>query len=185
LLIAGLSAVAATVLLGCNRAPEAEPVAQTPSTSLGTQVDDSVITARVKSALLADATVSGMDVQVETRAGTVLLSGFVDNQSQIDQALAITRRVEGVGNVDNGITVKSASGSMGTVVDDTAVTGRVKAALLADADIRSLDISVKTVQGEVQLSGFVDNQGQIDRAAEVARSAEGAGSVKNELRVKP
>ena len=58
-------------------------------------------------------------------------------------------------------------------------------ALLADPDIKSFDINVVTSKGEVQLTGFVDNQSQIDRATAVARAAEGAGSVRNELMVKP
>ena len=73
---------------------------------------------------------------------------------------------------------------MGTKIDDASVTGRVKTALLADPDIKSFDISVVTFKGEVQLTGFVNNQGQIDQAKKIASAAEGATSVKNELMVK-
>jgi len=114
----------------------------------------------------------------------VQLSGFVDSQAQIDQALAVTRSVAGVTEVENGVTLKGAPGTMGTRFDDATVTGRVKTALLADPDIKSFDISVLTSQGEVQLTGFVDNQGQIDRATQIARATEGASSVKSELRIK-
>ncbi|MNY74354.1 Osmotically-inducible protein Y precursor [compost metagenome] len=72
---------------------------------------------------------------------------------------------------------------MGTKIDDASVTGRVKTALLADPDIKSFDISVVTFKGEVQLTGFVNNQGQIDQASKLAGVAEGASSVKNELMV--
>ena len=74
--------------------------------------------------------------------------------------------------------------TVGTRVDGTVLTSRVKAALLADPDTKSLDISVATVQGEVQRTGMVDYQGQIDQAGKVARGAEGAGSVQNDLRIK-
>lgn len=50
--------------------------------STGEYVDDSVITGKVKSALLADKTVSGMAVKVETFKGTVQLSGFVDTEDR-------------------------------------------------------------------------------------------------------
>jgi hyperosmotically inducible protein len=123
-------------------------------------------------------------VQVETRKGTVQLSGFVDSQAQIDQAVVLTRAVSGVNYVENGITLKGGAGSMGTQMDDTAVTGRVKTALLADPDIKSLDISVLTSQGTVQLTGFVKNKAQIDKAVAIAAAAEGAKTVKNELMVK-
>ena len=79
----------------------------------------------------------------------------------------------------------SAPTTVGTKVDDTVITSNVKTALLADAAIKSMDISVVTVQGEVQLSGMVDNQGQIDQATQVATNIVGASSVKNDLRVKP
>lgn len=79
----------------------------------------------------------------------------------------------------------NAATTVGTTIDDSAVTGRVKASLLADADIKSFDISVRTVKGEVLLTGFVNNQSQIDQATQIARATEGATGVKNELRVKP
>ncbi len=181
-----LAATAATtMLMACGKPPEdSVPLPPAPPMTLGTQVDDSVVTAGVKSALLADPDVKSFDLQVETRKGLVQLSGFVDSQAQIDRALAVARGVAGVTGVDNGVSLKGASATLGSRVDDTAVTGRVKTALLADRDIQSLDISVLTVEGSVQLTGFVDNQQQVDRAAALAAAAEGARSVKNELRVK-
>ena len=62
---------------------------------------------------------------------------------------------------------------MGTDIDDSTITTKVKSALLADADVKSFDIKVETRKGEVQLSGFVDNQAQIDRAIAVAKGVEG------------
>lgn len=185
LLGSALAAIATTLLIGCNKAPESAPAAQEPSTTtMGTQVDDTVITTKVKSALLADSAIQSFDFQVETRNGTVQLSGFVDSQDQIDQALAIARGVDGVTEVENSVTLKGTASTMGTKIDDSVVTGRVKSALLADPDIKGFDVSVLTFEGEVQLTGFVDNQGQIDQATQIARATEGVSSVKNELRVK-
>jgi hyperosmotically inducible protein len=72
----------------------------------GQYVDDSVITARVKAALLKDASVSALAVSVETYKGTVLLSGFVDNESQARRAAEIAAGVHGVVNVKSSLTVK-------------------------------------------------------------------------------
>jgi hyperosmotically inducible periplasmic protein len=179
-----LAALAATLLMACNKAPEAESVTPAPGTTMGTQLDDTVITSGVKSALLADPAIKSFDLQVETRKGTVQLSGFVDSQMQIDQALAVTRAVAGVTRVENGVTLKGAPSTLGTRIDDATVTGRVKSALLAESDIKSFDISVITLNGEVQLTGFVGNQGQIEKAMKIARATEGATGVKNELKVK-
>jgi hyperosmotically inducible periplasmic protein len=170
----------------CDKAPEpplASPPVTTPMT-LGTQVDDAVITSGVKSALVADELVKSMDLQVETRQGVVQISGYVDSQAQIDQALTVSRSVAGVTDVQNAMSLKGESGTVGTALADTSVTGRVKAALMADPGIRSFDISVLTHQGEVQLTGFVDSQEQIDLAGRLAAAAEGASSLKNELSIK-
>lgn len=179
-----LAAVAAGLLIGCNKAPESVPVTQAAPITVGTLVDDSVITSSVKSALLADAAIKSFDLQVETRKGTVQLSGFVDSQAQIDQALAITRSVAGVTDVENSVSLKGTPSTVGTKVDGAVITSSVKSALLAEPGIKSFDISVLTFKGEVQLTGFVNNQGQIDQAAAIARATEGARSVKNELRIK-
>lgn len=66
----------------------------------------------------------------------------------------------------------------------TLITTRVKAALLADSTIKSLDITVVTRKTEVKLSGFVNNQVQIDRALEVARGIEGVTQVSNDMSIK-
>ncbi|MDO8450999.1 MAG: BON domain-containing protein [Rhodoferax sp.] len=155
-----------------------------PSTTVGTEIDDSVVTTRVKSALLADPDVKSFDFKVETRKGEVQLSGFVDNQAQIDRATAVTRAVAGVKNIDNKLSLKGEATTVGNKVDDGIITTKVKSALLSDANVKSFDIAVVTRKDEVQLSGFVDNQSQIDRAVEVARSVEGVRSVRNEMSIK-
>lgn len=177
---AALAAVGA-----CSKSPD--PQAATtpaPPMTLGTQVDDVIVTSIVKSTLLSDERVKSYELQVETRKGIVQLSGFVDNQAQIDQAMALTSAVKGVVSVENGITLKGSSSTVGTKIDDAVVTTRVKTALLADAAVKSFDISVLTFKGEVQLTGFVNKQSQIDLASQLASAVVGARSVKNELMVK-
>ena len=183
-LATGLTALA---LLGaCGKAPEPVAAVVSPSehATLSAQVDDAVVTSGVKKALLAEPTIRSFDLQVETQNGTVQLSGFVKDQAQIDKALEVTRSVADVISVENGISLKGSSSTVATKIDDAAVTARVKAALLADADVKSFDISVLTFKGEVQLTGFVNNKSQIDLATKIAGAAKGASSVKNELMVK-
>jgi len=73
----------------------------------GKYVDDSVITSKVKAALLKDRALSALAVSVETRSGTVILSGFVDNQDQARRATQIAAGVQGVVEVKSSLTVKS------------------------------------------------------------------------------
>jgi hyperosmotically inducible protein len=180
----GLAFAAASLLAaGCGNREEPAPAAAA-KTTVGTEIDDTVVTTKVKSALLADADIKSFDLKVETRKGAVQLSGFVENQTQVERAIAATRAVEGVKSVENGITLKSGTATVGNTVDDGIITTKVKSALLADPNIKSFDIAVATRKGEVQLSGFVDNQGQIDLAVALANKIEGVASIANELSIK-
>jgi len=73
----------------------------------------------------------------------------------------------------------------GEVIDDSAITTKVKSALLAEDDVKSFDIKVKTFNGNVQLSGFVDSQWQVDKAGQVAMAVSGVRHVSNDLIHKP
>ncbi len=178
-----LSTALMAALMGCDQ-PPAEPAAAAPSTTVGTVIDDSIVSASVRAALLADPDIKGFDFKVDSRKGVVQLSGFVDKQTQIDLAVTVAGTVTGVQSVQNNVSLQNAAPTIGGKVDDTLVTAKVKAALLADESIKSLDIGVITRQGEVQLSGFVNSQGQIDRALAVADSIEGVCDVSNEMSIK-
>jgi hyperosmotically inducible protein len=68
--------------------------------------------------------------------------------------------------------------------EDGIITAKVKAALLQDPDIKSLDVSVETYRGHVLLSGFVEDENQVRKAARIASGVRGVVSVKNALIVK-
>ena len=192
-----LAGAVSILMAGCSNREELAPApaigAMTPTagigtpavgTTVGTEIDDSVVTARVKSALLADHDSKSFEIKVETHKGEVQLSGFVATQARIDNAIALTRNIEGVKSVENGMTLKDGKATVGNTVDDGIVTAKVKTALLADADVKSFDIAIVTRKGEVQLSGFVDNQAQINRAIDIARGIDGVQSINNEMSVK-
>ena len=83
---------------------------------------------------------------------------------------------------DNGERSAERTGAeVGRVVDDSVITGKVKAALVADPTTKAHQIDVDTYQGTVQLSGFVDNAEARARAAEIARDVDGVKDVKNSL----
>ena len=74
--------------------------------------------------------------------------------------------------------------STGQYVDDSVITTKVKAAIFDEPTLKSLQINVKTYQGVVQLSGFVDSDLNVKKAGEIAEGVEGVKSVKNDLIVK-
>ena len=178
-----LAGAMAITVVGCGKAVDSAGMAL-PSTTVGNDIDDSVITSNVKAVLLGDADIKSFDFKVETRKGEVLLSGFVDNQMQLDRATAASRAVSGVKAVQNNVILKGAPTTVGKKVDAGIITSKVKAALLGDASVKSFDIAVVTRDDEVLLSGFVDNQAQMERAVDVARGIEGVRRVSNEMSVK-
>lgn len=92
------AAVTAVLLAACAGSPTSE--------STGEVIDDSVITTKVKTALLADTRVRGRDVHVETFKGRVLLSGIVASPEERQTAERIARQTSGVKDVNNKISVQ-------------------------------------------------------------------------------
>ena len=100
------TAVVAVVLLAAYAAYAGDPAKR----STGEYVDDKVITAKVKAALLKDPEVKVLQVNVETYNGVVQLSGFVDMPEQIPRATEVAKGVEGVTSVKNDLVVRSGPG---------------------------------------------------------------------------
>jgi hyperosmotically inducible periplasmic protein len=154
------------------------------SKTAGEQVDDSVTTGRVKAALIADPTTKAHQIDVETFKGTVQLNGFVDTAASKERASEVAKNTKGVTAVRNNLTVKASDRSGGDMVDDTAITAKVKAALAGDARTKAHQVNVETRDGRVQLSGFVDNSEAKSTAEELARNVDSVKSVDNEIDVK-
>ena len=74
--------------------------------TMGTTVDDAVITSSVKSSLIADDLVDAFEIEVDTYRNTVMLSGFVETQKQIERAVEIAKKTEGVEKVVNKLAIK-------------------------------------------------------------------------------
>lgn len=73
----------------------------------GQTVDDATINAKVKSQLLADPEVSGLNVNVTTYRGQVQLSGYVNSDDQKQRAEQLAKSVDGVKSVSNDLIVKA------------------------------------------------------------------------------
>jgi hyperosmotically inducible protein len=152
--------------------------------SPGEQVDDSVTTGRVKAALIADPVTKAHQIDVETFKGTVQLNGFVDTAASKDRASQVAKSTKGVTSVHNNLTVKTTGRTGEGVVDDSAITAKVKAALAGDPRTKAHQVNVETREGKVQLSGFVDSSEAKSTAEELARAVDNVKSVDNELDVK-
>lgn len=111
------------------------------------------------------------NVSVTTDNGCVLLTGTVKNDEYIQQAEKIAWEVPEVKIVDNNITIKNIS--MQQIAKDGYLTAACRAKLLAESDIKSLNIKIKTVDGVVYLSGTAKNQKEIDNIVNAIKQING------------
>lgn len=74
--------------------------------STGEYIDDTVITTKVKAAFVEDDDLKASEIQVETFKGTVQLSGFVKDASDVSKAERVAKEIGGVKSVKNDIRVK-------------------------------------------------------------------------------
>lgn len=79
----------------------------------GTYVDDSAITAKVKSKMIGDSVVKAHEINVDTFQGNVQLNGFVDNDQQKQRAEEIARNTSGVVNVQNNLQLRPEAAGAG------------------------------------------------------------------------
>jgi hyperosmotically inducible protein len=172
----------ASALVACLVTAMAAPVHA--QKSAGEVVDDGTIAATIKAGLLDNKSTSSMQINVESYKGTVQLSGFVESQAEKDTAGKVAADVDGVKRVINSLALAPTT-SMGTKLDDTLVTGKVKAALMEASDVKSMQINVETKNGVTQLAGFVTSAGMKERAGKVAEGVAGVTKVDNVLVVKP
>ncbi len=150
----------------------------------GENVDDRTITGSVKSGLIDSPVTKAGQIDVETFRGIVQLNGFVETASAKDAATTVARKVSGVKEVRNNLRVTAEKSSVGEVIDDSVLTAKVKAALVADPVTKARLINVETKDGVVQLSGFVDSVAEQSQAAVVARGVSGVKKVDNRTDVK-
>jgi osmotically-inducible protein OsmY len=74
--------------------------------------------------------------------------------------------------------------SVGGYVDDAKITAEIKSKMASDKDVAATAISVETLNGVTQLSGFAKSQAEKDRAASIAREARGVRAVRNDIIVR-
>ena len=72
----------------------------------------------------------------------------------------------------------------GEYIDDAVITTKIKAALLQEPALKSMEINVETFKGRVQLSGFVTSPSNAATAVTLARSVTGVQAVKDDIRIK-
>jgi hyperosmotically inducible protein len=158
-------------------------------------VDDSTVTAKVKTKLVTDGQTSAIKIGVETTNGIVTLSGTVPTDVEKNKAEQIARNTEGVKRVVNDIKIDpdslgatnlrekagEAAKSVGETISDATILAKLEAKLIADG-ITGANVNVN--EGKVVLKGEVEDAQKKAKAEELARRTGGVKEVKNKLTVK-
>lgn len=84
-----------------------------------------------------------------------------------------------------GCAVGRGQQTAGSYVDDTAITTAVKARFIEDKSVAASSISVETLNGTVQLSGFAKSNVEKMQAENLARGVKNVRSVRNDIVVRP
>jgi osmotically-inducible protein OsmY len=93
-----LTILMTSAFVGCTSAPTQQ--------STGEVIDDGIVTAKVKAALIEDPLTKAHQINVETFKGTVQLSGFVESDQARSRALKLARDIDGVKNVRDAMEVR-------------------------------------------------------------------------------
>lgn len=156
--------------------------------SYGETIDDSTITAVVKSKLAWSKYTSGVTTKVATKGGRVVLTGSADSAESRELAGRLAQNSRGVVAVDNRLTIDAAKPSLaddaehsmksaGHEVADAWITTKVKSTFLYSNNVDGSDIAVTTAAGVVTLSGKVDSGAERSLAIELAKNIRGVRSV--------
>jgi len=150
--------------------------------SIGTIVDDSVISTTVKTKMIGDEFVKARNIDVDVLNGVVFLIGVVESASQKRMAADIARAVDGVKGVENQLVVGTTTA--GQTLNDTILSSKIRTELIKDPDIRSTNIDVDTYNNVVTLTGIVPSEFEKNRILAVVRKAAGSRQIVDNISIK-
>jgi hyperosmotically inducible protein len=155
--------------------------AGTDERSVGRIWDDSAITTKINAELVKDPVTKARKIDVDTLQGEVVLTGVVGSEEASRRAVEIAGQVPGVKRVKNDLQVGSKS--IGRAIDDKVIGSKIKAKLLKEPGIRSLNIDVDVNNGVVSLTGVVASKQQKERVMEIARTTSGTVKIIDNMKV--
>ncbi len=169
------------IILGGGGAYQIYKMGSDPRT-LGTQIDDATITAKIKLKLLEDPITKARKIDVDTVNGVVTLTGIVESEKEIKRAVEIARNVKGVKKVVNNLRIGKRG--IGAYLSDKEITAKIKLKLIKDPELKALSIDVDTINGVVTLTGVVTSEYQKRKAIEHAKSVPGVVKIIDNLQIK-
>jgi osmotically-inducible protein OsmY len=155
-------------------------VAAAQERTIGNAIDDTVIQARVKDAMLQKSSNVFLRVGTEVLEGRVLLTGTVQNAEDRVEAVRLTWSIPGVREVLNEIQVAERGGIAANFAD-ARITSTLRVQMLSDRNVRDVNYSIDTVNGIVYLMGIAQDQVELNRVLGYARNISGVKQVVNHV----
>ncbi len=144
---------------------------------------DTKIRLQIDRLWLAESAALFLKINLQVQDGRVLLTGQVPAPEARVTAVRLAWQAEGVAEVINEIGLGDTSSLLDAARDQWIAT-ELRARLLADGAITSINYSIETVNGSVYLIGVAQNQAELDRALSHARNIRYVRRVVNYMRLK-
>ena len=156
----------ALALSGCVNAAigigTAAVAASTTEKGLSTSVSDSVIQAKLSDSFIQTSQSLFLNVETSVNNGSVLLTGKLKTRDEKITATRLSWEIKGVREVINEIQLSGTS-SLKSSAKDLAASAQLRAALIRDPEISSLNFSIDVVNGIVYLSGVAETEQERER----------------------
>ena len=152
--------------------------ASTTEKGFSTSVSDTVIEAKLTDKFIKNDASFVTGVESSVSNGSVLMTGKLDTQDQKIMATRLAWEIKGVKEVINEIQLVS-DDSIKTTAKDLAARAQLRAALIGDQEISSLNYSIDVVSGIVYLSGVAANEKERERVITHAQALRFAKKVVN------
>ena len=152
--------------------------ASTTEKGFSTSVSDTVIEAKLTDKFIKNDASFVTGVESSVSNGSVLMTGKLDTQDQKILATRLAWEIKGVKEVINEIQVVGEK-SLKTTAKDLAASAQLRAALIGDQEVSSLNYSIDVVNGIVYLSGVAENEKERERVIMHAQTLRFAKKVVN------
>ena len=149
---------------------------------LGTSISDGVIKAKLSDRFIKTNTSLFTNISISVNDGTVIMTGAVEQPEHKVQATQLAWDTRGVVEVINEVEVSDKS-SLKDIAKDLAAAAQLRAKLIGDQSISSINFSVDVVNGTVFLTGIASSEEEMAKVVEHARELRFADKVVNYIRI--
>lgn len=159
---------------------------------------DAWLDGRVETAFTLNRHLNPFTIDTRVKNGVAYLDGHVESDIDRDLAGEIAMSIDGVTKVENNLrvrseepsaldkvakTTKSTTRGLLDTVDDATITAGVKTRLIANGNVKAMDINVDTDGKVVTLSGKVRSEEERQLAEQLALNVDSVAQVRNELKI--